>query len=275
MAKFDGKQIIGVVGNLVFKKGRKGKTTIVQTKPQHVKQTANTKVTANLFGKGSTLGKAIRYDLYELTGDFYDGGAINRMNKLNREILEQCYNKDTKEFTFNQNSFSRLAGFEFNEESPLSKSLWADPQVDLNGNQFTLSLPTFEIPEQLKFPAGSNTCEITVAIAFYNLEQGLRKPAKQQILEVSTKEPHVPAHNFTFEVPDGCLCIIGIRLNYYSLYNNIKTVKNNQKFNPAALCGAVITPGVFVIPPSNNTPNKVISPEWVYVNNLKFCNKNK
>jgi hypothetical protein len=40
MGKFDGKQIIGLVGNLVLKKGPKG-STIVQTRPHPGKQTTS------------------------------------------------------------------------------------------------------------------------------------------------------------------------------------------------------------------------------------------
>ena len=269
MGKFDGKQITGLIGNLVFKKGRNG-ITIVQKGPHPGKQTQASKTTANIFAKASTLSKAIRTDLSLLFRDFYDGAMVNRLTKQNREILEQCYNKATKQYTFNEDSFSRLAGFEFNAKSPLAKSLWVEPQLTLAGNQLSLSLPAMEINAQLKFPASCNFCEITVALAFYNLEQGVHKSRVFQLLEINTDQPLVPAHNFTFEVPDGCLCVMGMKLGYSSLKDNIRVIKNNKEFNPAGLCGAIITPGEFVLTPGAIVPHGKLASIWRDVDKLKL-----
>lgn len=269
MGKFDGKQIIGLVGNLVLKKGPKG-STIIQTRPHPGKQTAASKTTANIFAKASTLSKVIRLDLSVLINGFYDGAMVNRLTRQNREILEQCYNKDTKQYTFNEDSFSRLVGFEFNLKSPLAKSLWAVPQLNLMGNQLTLSLPAMEINEHLKFPARSNVCEITVALAFYNLEAGVHKNSVFQKLEINTEQSLVPAHDFTFEVPAGCLCVMGIRLKYAMLTDNVKVIRNTKDFNPAGLCGAVMTPGEFVLTPGEIVPNGRLASVWKNVDKLKL-----
>lgn len=269
MGKFDGKQIIGMVGGLVFKKGRNGKT-IIQSGGGPVKQTKATKTASGIFGKASTLSKAIRVDLSVLINGFYDGAMVNRLNTQNREILEQCYDKDTKQYTFKADSFSRLAGFEFNAKSPLSKNLWVEPQLTLTGNQLTLSLPAMEINEQLKFPVPCNVCEIKVALAFYNLEQGVHKQSVFQVLEVHTDQPLLPAHDFTFEVPDGCLCVMGMKLGYATLKDNIKIIKNNKAFNPAGLCGAVVTPGEFVLTPGVVVPHGKLASVWKIVNKLRL-----
>ncbi|WP_316811871.1 hypothetical protein [Pedobacter heparinus] len=269
MGRFDGKRIIGLVGGLVFKKGRNGKT-IIQSGGREVKQTKASKIASAIFAKASTLSKAIRTDLSVLINGFYDGPMVNRLNKQNREILEQCYNKATKQYAFNEDSFSRLAGFEFNASSPLSKSLWVEPELTLTGNQLTLSLPAMEINEQLKFPSPCNRCEITVAVAFYNLEKGVHKDIVFQVLEVNTAQGLVPAKDFTFEVPDGCLCVIGIKLGYSTLKDNVKIIKNNKEFNPAGLCGAVITPGEFVLTPGVVVPHGKLASVWKTVDKLRL-----
>jgi hypothetical protein len=136
--------------------------------------------------------------------------------------------------------------------------------------QLTLSLPAMEINEQLKFPVGCNVCEIIVALAFYNLEEGVHKQRVFQVLEVNTAQPEVPAHDFTFEVPDGCLCVAGMKLKYATLEDNVKLIKNNKEFNPAGLCGAVITPGEFVLTPGAIVPNGKLPSEWTIVDKLKL-----
>jgi len=241
MGKFDGKQIVGLVGGLIFKKG-KNKKTIVQTKAAKVKQSAATKESANIFGIASAFSRNLRIDLTSITQKFYDGGMVNRLTTQNRAIFEQCYNKDTKKFDFNKDSFNRLAGFEFNLESPLIDSLWVTPQVALTGNNLTLSLPTFEVPRQLKFPDNANRCELTVFLSFYILDQELHTSPAYQSIEINNDQKSVAAQEFTFEVPDGCLCIAGIQLNYFWFSQNITTVINHKNLNPAGICAAIITP---------------------------------
>lgn len=269
MGKFDGKNFRGLVGPLVLRTGKNG-VTILQTRAHRRKQTKGSKVTAGIFGKASTFSKAIRKDLSVLINGFYDGAMINRLVTANRQILEHCYDKDSKKYTFQEDSFSRLVGEEFNKQSPLTKSLWVVPQVNLSGNQLTLSLPELTIGEHLLFPTGSNFCQIKVVLAFFNLEHGVHKEEVTQFLEISDAQPEVPAHNFVFEVPDGCLCVAGMRLEYYKLENNIKTVKNNKTFNPAAICAAIITPGEFVLTPGVVTPTSKLPSEWKTISKLKL-----
>lgn len=267
MAKFDGKQIIGLIGNLVFKKGR-GKTTIIQTKAEKVNQTSANKVAGATFGKASKLAKTIRTDLTILVDDHYDGTMVNRFNTLNRELLAQCYSKDTQHFTFKQDSFDRLQGFEFNSKSPLARSLWVKPEVSLEGNQLQLSLPEINIPDQLKFPSNANTCEIRIAVAMLVLDQALNHHEQYQSIEVTKDQGMIPAQRLIFEVPDGCLCVVAMNLHFTRKYEHMQTVLNDKLFNPTAICGAIITPGTFVIPPPIRTPKGIMPSGWHKIDGL-------
>ncbi|NRF40302.1 hypothetical protein [Pedobacter foliorum] len=267
MAKFDGKQIVGLIGGLVFKKGRNN-TTIVQPKPASMAQTTATKGAANLFGIASTLSKTIRYGMTEITDQFYDGGMVNRLTNQNRSILAHCYDKDTRKFVFNETSFSRLAGFEFNFKSPVTNSLWVQPQTTLSGNDLTVYVPAFEIPVQLKFPNLANTCTINISVNLYVLDQSLKRVLPLQSIEIGKNQTHVPAQEFKFEVPDGCLCVAGINLQYFYLYNGIKTVLNKKDFNPAAICGAILSPGIFV-PPVQTDPYRAVA-KWRIMDGLEI-----
>jgi len=266
MGKFDGKQIRGLVGNIVIRKGKKG--PIVQSAPRKYKQTKATKQESSLFGKGSTLASALRHELNLIISSNQDGEMVNRFNTPIKAVLRQCYDPETQKFNFSEDSFSRLAGFEFNIKSPLINSLWVNPEMQLNGNILTISLPEIEIPAQLKFPLAANTCILMVIVSFTSLEQCMRKRSATQTIEISQNETTVSARQFDFEVPQGCLCIAGIGLKYFSLHNSIRTTFNSKAFNPAGIIGAVISPGTFVLPPPVRIGNKSMASEWSTIFNL-------
>lgn len=269
MGKFDGKHLTGLVGPVVNRRGRNG-VTIIQTAPRKFKQTKATRQASNLFALGSTLAGTIRRDLQTIISGNYDGGMVNRFSKPVREVINQCYDRATKAFNFTEDSFSRLTGFEFNIKSTLINSLWVQAEMHLDGNSLKISLPEIKIGEELKFPVSANVCTLTIAVTRIALKAGLHTIPLQQSIEISKEQQVLPAQEFTFEVPDGCLCVAGIGLNYFSLRNNIKTVMNTVTFNPAGVCGAVITPGTFAEPPREITPHGVKGSEWILLDKLKL-----
>jgi len=262
MGKFDGKQITGLVGGLVFRKGE-DKTTIVQTRAVKVRQTKATKEAGSLFGKSSKLAKAIRTNLFSIVLDGYDKKMVNRLTKLTRELLTHCYKKDTKTFTFRPDSFDRLQGFEFNLKSPTTAKLWVKPEVKLIGNQLQVHLPEMQIPDQFQFPLGTNACEIRIAVAMMVLDQSLEHEGLFQSMEVNSDQTFIAAQQFNFEVPDGCFCVAGLNLYYYTrTQEGIRSSSGEKSFHPSAICGAIITPGTFVRPPAVRTANGGRASEW-------------
>lgn len=269
MGIFNGKYLTGLVGESVSRRGKNGET-IVQAAPRKYKQTKATKRAAGVFGQGVKLACTIRKDLHFLIRDNYDGDMITRFNTPVNEVLRHCYDKETEKYTFAQDSFDRLAGAEFNIRSLLINSLWVATETTLNGNILRLSLPEIKIGEQLKFPLRANVCELNIAMACIALVPGLHKSAMLQSISISKDQQIVPAQEFTFEVPEGCLCVTGIGLQYFSLHNNVKTVLNSKTFNPAGICSAVVSPGTFVKPPSQNTPYRGRASEWMDIMKLNF-----
>jgi hypothetical protein len=269
MGKFDGKHLTGLVGPVVNRRGRNG-VTIIQTAPRKFKQTKATKQASTLFALGSTLACAVRTDLRAIIRNNYDGDMINRFSKPVREVIRQCYDKETKKFNFTEDSFSRLTGAEFNIRSTLINSLWVSAEMSLDGNSVKINLPEIKIGEQLKFPVRANVCVLTVAVTLIALEPGLRTYPLLQTIEISSEQQILPVQEFTFEVPDGCLCVAGIGLEYFSLHGNIKTVMNSKTFNPAGVCGAIVTPGTFIEPPREITPHGVKGSVWTIVDKLKL-----
>ncbi|MEJ2879757.1 hypothetical protein [Pedobacter sp. GR22-6] len=262
MGKFDGKQITGLVGDLVFKKSADGKTTIVQTKQKHVPQTEGSKKTASVMGNASSLSAAIRADLHGLTDAFYQGEMINRLTKSNQAILSHCFDKNTETYTFKQNSFENLAGFELNSKSPLSTYLWVKPQLTLEGNILTLTIPAFEVPDQLKMPKEANAFEIVVRMGEYALHSSKRNTKKIHSESIAPEETHVPEQQISFQVAHGCLCVVGIAIKYFNLAQGTKKPLNHKDMNPAAIVDAIYIPGEFVLPPTGSTPNRAIGSSW-------------
>jgi hypothetical protein len=270
MGKFDGKQITGVVGNLVFKRGRDKKDTIIQIKPARVKQTKASKVTAGIFAKASSLAKLLRQDFNPIMSGFYDGAMVNRFNTLNRSILDHCYDKETKTYVFEEDSFSRLAGFEFDAKSLLGNYFWADPVVHWEDSSLRITIPAFETNKQLKFPGRANTCKMKITVGLYNFSLSQHRNSYYEEINVAQNQGLVPEQEFTFEVPEGCFCVAGIGLEYFYQYNDVRNSLNNKELSPARLLSAIITPGTFVLPPSLSTPYKSVAPKWQEHSALNF-----
>lgn len=268
MGKFDGKYLKGLIGNVVVRRGKK--VQIIQSAPRHVKQTESTKKAAGIFGQGSILAGTIRDDLRALFDSNYDGEMINRLNTPVRAVLRQCYDHETEQFNFTEDSFNRLAGFEFNSKSLLINHLWVKPELQYSENILTVSIPEAHIPAQLKFPTTANVCKLNVAISQIALHEGLNHHTLIQHIEIDKNKKFIPAQEFTFEVAGGVLCTVGIGLNYFALNGGVKTVINSKIFNPAGIIGTMITDGTLPTPAPIVTPTGVKASPWQTVSNMKL-----
>lgn len=214
--------------------------------PGLMKQTAETKKAATLFGKASSLGAQIRrmFDSIIIM-QLYDGPMIARLTKALQTILGQCFDKQNLTYTFFENSFERLKGFDFNLDSPLKDSMWLLPDSSFSEGTITVTLPELKINEEFRFPAETKKCTIHVCVKLYNLEGGYRAwVEEEQTLEVNSKQLLLEKQNFSFPVPEGCLCMVGVSLRYYN-FRYDTGLFNTKTFNPSAICGAFITPGTF------------------------------
>ncbi|MBE9601774.1 hypothetical protein [Pedobacter sp. MC2016-24] len=268
MAKFDGKHVRGVIGNSVVKTGPNGQ--IIQSKPENVRQTVNTKKSARLFGQASTLSKYIRTNLRQTYDENGDMGMINRLTTLNRVLLAQCLQAETQTFIFTADSFSKLAGFEFNTRSPLANSLWVEPEMSLLNNMLQIRLPAIAIPQQLKFPVNANLCDLELEVAIFSLQPCYGKTPYRATIEIAKNQTAVPAQSWELELPEGCLAVAAIGLKYFSLYKNIKKPLNSEKFHPAGIIDAIFKPGHFNIPQPIKSANRVQGSGWSELDNLQL-----
>jgi len=269
MGKFDGKYIRGLVGSVVQRKTRHG--LVVQSAPDKVKQTDATKKAQDVFGQASVLARTIRDNLISVTQGNWDRDMVNRFNKPVRDVLKQCYNKETDQYTFKENSFGRLAGFEFNVKSLLINYLLMSPEVVFRDNVFKVVIPEMNIAEMLRFPGSTNGCEINIAFTSVALHAGrIRQPADFRSFTVQIDQGAVPRQEFEFVADAGCLCVAGIGLSYFTLKNGIRTDYNTKAFNPACVVGAIVVPGVFVEPPPRKEGKKVHASPWTIVYKMKL-----
>ncbi len=269
MGKFDGKYIRGLVGPVIQRRTRHG--LVVQSTPDKVNQTEGTKKAQGVFGQGSILACTIRDNLISVTQGNWDPGMVNRFNTPVRDVLKQCYDKETDQYTFKENSFGRLAGFEFNVKSLLINYLLVSPEVVFQDNVFKVTVPEIDTTESLRFPGSTNACEINIAFIPVALHAGrIRQPADFRSFNVQIDQGMVPRQEFEFVADPGCLCVAAIGLNYFTLNNGIRTDYNTKVFNPSGVIGAIVVPGVFVEPPLIKEGNKVHASPWTRVYKMKL-----
>lgn len=243
MARYDGKNLIGSIGNLSYsvQDGR----NIVRAKPgwRKMKQTKLTKQRASVFGTYiSPFAKFVRLILSELTGNFHDRTMVNRMNAEIATIFYQ-HEQDDQLFSFQQDSFNRLMGFEFNLKSPLSKSLLMRPRIAVSDNLITVNLPEFLIAKNVRFPAQSDAFNLYLQIAQLRLGDGLCSVSPMETFEFKRDDQLSEAKTFNFPNIPGNLFLVAMRVEYFN--EKIARMSMNMKtFNPAAICGVVYTPGV-------------------------------
>jgi len=255
MARLDGKFLKGIVGNATLKKWRDQQ--IIQIKTHSPRQTEATKKSANLFGKASSLGKLIRQDLANVN---CDGRMVNNLNFEDQKILSQCFDKETEQFIFHEQSFSNLEGFEFNAKSLLKNYLWVKPVLTITNDALLVTLPEIKIPEELNFPVNANLCVLRIKVGLIALKAGYRREMQYQDIDIELGQGIVPAQVWSFIIAQGCLCIASATLYYYKKEGNIQTAINTKQFSPSAIFGALYHPGDFVMPPQLNP--KLIQIRW-------------
>ncbi|WP_316794015.1 hypothetical protein [Pedobacter frigoris] len=271
MAIFNGKHFKGIIGKIVLKVQKNGKLT-AQSIPAQVPQTEASQKTAGIMGNASTLSKSIRTSMSSLYGDNYPGTMINNLSTANRSILDHCCDKETMTYAFQEDSFENLAGFQFNDKSPLSNFLWVKPYLTINDskNQITLTIPAFEVVEQLKMPNHANSCEFYIKMGQFALFGSTEKSTQLQTLEILPEQTHIPETQFQFDIMPGCLGVVGLGIKYYKLQNQVKTPLNNKELNPAAIVGAIFTPGEFIIPKPVTVNGKSKATGWSNMSKLKL-----
>jgi hypothetical protein len=245
MATESGGKQRGRIGNYSFRVVRGKQVVQSRPGPGRMKQTAATKKAAGLFGKSSALAKIIRKGLLSSSHRYYDTNMVSNFTKAMHATLSSCYNPKTGIYNFAEDSFKNLNGVNFNAHSPLQKYLWLMPESTFDHNTLKVTLPAQEIGGQFRFPKNSNYCRISITGRIYNLQHGLlhRTPQRNEFI-AEKSQSMLDMQQVEFNVPKGCLCFVGISLDYYIYAANILTPVNNNTFNPIALCALYLNTGL-------------------------------
>ncbi|WP_158795445.1 hypothetical protein [Pedobacter sp. L105] len=209
-----------------------------------VKQTEKTKKCSTVYSLAIQLSSDIKTQFSERLHKFQDGTMHNRMNSEISKILYDSRDGEETKFEFTENSFDGLSNFEFNTNSKLIDFLRVKPSVNLTGNNLVVSLPELKIPAKLKFIPESKFCKLNVYVALLRLNNPKPKAVKSQSVLVDINQGILNAHKFQFKVPDGCVCLVGVFLDYFYILEEYKVLLNNKDFNPSAICAAIFTPNV-------------------------------
>lgn len=247
MGVFDGKIWKGPIGPVSFR-GYKN-TQVGQSKPGKgkVKQAQTTKTAAGSFGKSGNLARMIQYKFSPLVRGFQDGDMYNRLNSRLAMIFDSARNREDGQFEFNEHSFEMLQGVEFNIESELIASLRVLPKWDYADNELRISLRSFKIPEQLKFPVDVSYCKITFYTLLFDLKASTTVNNPEEFsITLNKLSTTIEAHEFIFDIPDGTLVITGVFLEFYNLSRGFQTLYNNKHFYPASICASIMVPGEFM-----------------------------
>lgn len=246
MARRKGKFIRGVIGPVKFYVRKNKQIISNRTAKGTVKHSENSKKAQHTFGMSTHLGSKIREAQQTNLNGFSDGEMGNRFNRELIQILNQSRNPETRAYDFEADSFSRLVGFEFNDDSKLGRLMAKLPSVDFKEGVLSIQLPKLKIPTMFKFPFQSFRCRITLSVTLLRLKEGfITMDPKNQSVEITKDKATLSSQTVEFNVPDGCLCLAGVFLEYFTANRNDWRLINGKGFNPGSICGALITSGVY------------------------------
>jgi hypothetical protein len=236
--------------------GPLGKTKLSNTKngqilsllPVEVRQTENSEKSATTFGLASTIAKEIRFTMSPIIDKFCDPDMVNRLKSVVQAILFHFKDKETETFRFRADSFKLLCNFNFHAGSLWQHYLWVNPGISFSDGVLTVTIPDLLSPSDIRFPEDTDNCQISIKVDYYALHAGYRHGNPVEEFEFDLTDDLIPGKSWTFDVPDGCLCLVGIGLIFSKRKRYMRTSTQGKDFNPSGICGAVVSSGTFVLP---------------------------
>ncbi|HEY0175608.1 MAG TPA: hypothetical protein VGC08_04470 [Pedobacter sp.] len=256
-----GNYLKGVLGPLVFRKVNGRQEIVTKPVPGQMKQTKATKRASGTFGLSSKLGARIRDAVRGQLTNFQDSRMNVRLVGELNSILQGCRDSETRSFDFSEQTFSRLAGFEFNTDSKVRNLMLQFPEVKADQKILSVHVPPLSIPGKFKFPQKSFFCGLNISVSLFRLKDGkMAVAAKSQHMEIYRYPELSAAAEFKFDLPEGCLCITTISLKYAVAEEGGRRFINNKRFNPVCILGALFTTGTYGEPDDNQWTGMVKFP---------------
>jgi hypothetical protein len=262
MARFDGKHFKGKIGVTIYKVYRGQQLVTGQSKKESISRTEPMDRSSNLFGRVSTLNSYIRACMSPLVDQFHDGEMLGRLNKSTNLAMNSVFNKKQLTFSFTPETFNRLAGFEFNEQSCVEDVFLAHLAVTYAEDNVSILIPELTVSKQIEFPSQCTKCRIIFLRTLFDLENGYEQESELKLISiVKNKESDlIPPQTVEFTTEAGCLCVIGIAFHFYKESFIGEVMTNSKEFNPAAILSAYMTEGLRVLP---------VDAKWSVMTNTK------
>jgi hypothetical protein len=246
MGILKGKFIVGPVGPVNFRVVNGKNIVSAKMVKGTMKQTKGTKKLAGIFGIANRLSSEMMECLKKPLSGYQDNLMYKRLTGRLNHIFYHARDLSSDGYSFTDASFNVLADIDFNILSPLKVSLNTMPVVSLNNGVLRVKLNDLDNPNKIYYPVHSKSCEIVVSMSLFRLKEGLKTPeAEYQRLKLKRYQTSVSTHDFTFSVPEGCLCTVAISMYYYSITDNYLSILNNGKFSPGSICAAFYIPGEY------------------------------
>ncbi len=241
MARFSGNFWRGVAGDVTFREHRGQQIVTGASRLTKDQMTVPSLKSADTFGAASCLNSYIR-PAFNFKGD---GNVSGRLNGMMNICLDRSKNKKLDIFEFDQDSFNYIAGFEFNENTPLKKHFYAQPKVVLSGLNLQVQMPSIDTKKEIKFHPEAHHAKLAVSLGMFDIINGQYTYVDVQSIDIPSwrDKPTVPAHNFDFVLSPACLCIVALSLVYIENTFMGPSFLNNAKFSPAAIFHATLSEG--------------------------------
>jgi hypothetical protein len=247
MARKEGDFLKGVLGDVILRVFN-GKQVMQRRIPKgSAKHTSNTKWCSETFGMAASLSGKIRHTLASRIMRAADILVSSRLNGIVYPIILQVRDRKTGICSFDTDSFQSLKRFNFNGAKPLERLMSVEPLIHLEDKQLTVAFPKMEVSSAIKFPYQSERCKMSVALSLFRLADGkmLERCITQQQILLRPLAPFA-ANDFIFNVPNGCLYIVTLWLEYETRTNKGILLSNLPKLYSGSICEARIAPGQFI-----------------------------
>lgn len=246
MAIQKGKYFTGLLGGLVLKIVNGQQVVVTKVASGKMKQTEATKAWSGTFGMASAFSSQFKRALGFAPGSYADPGLTNRLNTVMIKILKESRDTQTRLYHFQEDSFSGLTDFNFNIKSPVDKLLLIRPQINFVPGLLEISFPDSDKRPLIRFPKNSVRCKLTFDIVFFRLMDGLVSTnADQQSIIILNDQKEINMDILNFTIPDGCLYVATLFLEYAAAGKNDWRIVNDVNFNPCSILGTKITSGIY------------------------------
>ncbi|MHA4894549.1 hypothetical protein ACXZ1K_07335 [Pedobacter sp. PWIIR3] len=241
MAKFSGNFWRGVAGDVTFREHRGQQIVTGASRLTKDQMTEGSLKAADTFGAASGLNNYIR-PTFNFKGD---GNVSGRLDGMMNICLDRSKNKKLDIFEFDKDSFNYMAGFEFNENTPLKKHFYAQPKVVFSGLNLQIQIPTINTKKEIKFHPDAHHAKPAVSLGMFDIINGQYTYAEVQNIEIlaGQSKPTFPARYLDFILSPGCLCIVALSLVYIENTFLGPSFLNSTAFSPAAILHATLSEG--------------------------------